>query len=243
MKKTLLAITLTLLFSASAWADSFSHTVKGGENLGRIGYRYGVAPEAIAKASGIRITDIIFPGQKLTIPRSYAGLVNGKVKVRSGDTWKHIALRFDVCPSELARKNGRTLSDTLYKGEWLRVSGTPKPRVSKPQSTAPAPAPVVKFPTPEIAPQKEVKAPGAHSYPESDPTFFQRILPPTTPKAAAKWAEFEARPGESIARIAAVLGCEVKDLVKWNPALEGLPFIKHKQTIRYRLDEVDQHQS
>jgi LysM repeat protein len=44
------------------------HVVQPGENLFRIGLKYGVTVEAIATANGIRDVNFIYPGQRLRIP-------------------------------------------------------------------------------------------------------------------------------------------------------------------------------
>ncbi len=51
-----------------AVAQAMTHTVRGGENLYRIGLTYGVTAEDIATANGIRVDSVIYVGQQLTIP-------------------------------------------------------------------------------------------------------------------------------------------------------------------------------
>jgi LysM repeat protein len=45
-----------------------THVVQPGENLFRIGLKYGVTAEAIAVANDISNVNLIYPGQRLHIP-------------------------------------------------------------------------------------------------------------------------------------------------------------------------------
>ncbi|MGH8059178.1 MAG: LysM peptidoglycan-binding domain-containing protein [Candidatus Entotheonellia bacterium] len=63
--------TLVLAFlAAPAWAASCQaqHTVKAGENLYRIGLKYGVDWPSIAKANNLANPNRIYPGRSLCIP-------------------------------------------------------------------------------------------------------------------------------------------------------------------------------
>lgn len=59
--------TYTQPYSAPATSGGSSHTVARGENLYRIGLRYGTSVAAIKSANGLG-TDTIYPGQVLRIP-------------------------------------------------------------------------------------------------------------------------------------------------------------------------------
>lgn len=56
--------------SAASTADNPAgfHVVQAGENLYRIGLRYGLTPQHIAAASGLSSVHTVFVGQRLTIP-------------------------------------------------------------------------------------------------------------------------------------------------------------------------------
>jgi len=65
-----------------AAAKPQTHTVKKGDNLGRIASRYGVTVDAIRQANGIK-GDNIQIGQKLTIPAKGSTSSKSKSKKRS----------------------------------------------------------------------------------------------------------------------------------------------------------------
>lgn len=50
------------------------HTVRRGESLSVIAAKYRVSVSALAKANGISQSDVIYPGQQLTIPAAAAGV-------------------------------------------------------------------------------------------------------------------------------------------------------------------------
>jgi len=95
--RTVVALVLAALvaLSAGAWALGCAkpqrgviHVVQPGENLYRIGLRYGVDDELIAEANGIRDVTQIKPGTRLFIPglmRKPAGDVAASEPPRSAD--------------------------------------------------------------------------------------------------------------------------------------------------------------
>lgn len=66
-----LALAAALLTVQLAWAQPIVHTVQPGENLFRIGLRYGVTVEALMRANGLT-TIYISVGQQLVIPGTVA---------------------------------------------------------------------------------------------------------------------------------------------------------------------------
>lgn len=62
-----MTLLLTLTCFSVAFADT-SYTVKAGDTLAKIGSRYGVTYQSIAKANGIKNVNAIKTGQKITIP-------------------------------------------------------------------------------------------------------------------------------------------------------------------------------
>ena len=60
---------LSLALAAPVLAEgSIVHTVQPGENLFRIGLRYGVTVKTLAAANGLRNPSHIYVGQRLVIP-------------------------------------------------------------------------------------------------------------------------------------------------------------------------------
>lgn len=57
------------LIACASYSSGFYHEVERGENLYRLGRRYGVEPRAIAKANGVRDVTTLKTGQRLWIPR------------------------------------------------------------------------------------------------------------------------------------------------------------------------------
>ena len=55
--------------TTSSGGGSTTYTVKAGDTLGNIGYKYGTTATAIGAANGIKNLNLIRPGQKLKIPR------------------------------------------------------------------------------------------------------------------------------------------------------------------------------
>nr|WP_242685756.1 LysM domain-containing protein [Staphylococcus simiae] len=60
--------------------DDVVEVVAPGQTLGEIADAYGVTPEAIAKANGITVDSIIYPGQELVIPSSNVEMSNGTME-------------------------------------------------------------------------------------------------------------------------------------------------------------------
>ena len=122
------------------------HKVRKGESLGRIATRYNTTIDVIIRANKIRNANRIYPGMRLTIPRSpeAAALLasssptksstssttkkssSSRAKtytVRKGDYLSKIAGRTGLSVSKLKQYNGLS-SDTITVGQVLRLSPT-----------------------------------------------------------------------------------------------------------------------
>lgn len=115
------------------------HTVRSGETAHDIAQRYRVTPAALLSRNGLASSDLIHPGQELTIParsaasssstsspapaKARSGSTRSYV-VRSGDTLTGIAARHDMSVERLRSLNGLDRGH-IRPGEKLRVSGTP----------------------------------------------------------------------------------------------------------------------
>ncbi len=112
----------------------FYYTVRPGDNLTRIAYRYGTTVAAIMYANGLH-SSVIYVGQVLLIPAGSSGGGGGggggcpqTYVVQPGDTLSGIARRFGVSTYELARCNGISNPSFIYVGQRLCIpSGSYNP--------------------------------------------------------------------------------------------------------------------
>jgi LysM repeat protein len=152
----LLALGTTLVLAQQATV----HVVAPGENLFRISLRYGVTMQAIAAANGISNINLIFVGQRLTIPAGGTtppppptaapgqptvtpapGGGEQTYTVVRGDTLGAIARRFNTTVQAIASMNGIANPNLIFPGQVLRIPGTTG-------GTTPPPTPVPGGPPP-----------------------------------------------------------------------------------------------
>lgn len=113
-----------------------THTVRAGETLYDIAARYGTTVPAIAKASGISPSELIFPGQQLRLSTATrpakatatsakpATAARGTAyTVRPGDTLFGIAARHGRTVSALVKANGLR-GTVIHPGQRLAIPGT-----------------------------------------------------------------------------------------------------------------------
>jgi lipoprotein-anchoring transpeptidase ErfK/SrfK len=134
---------LSLALAAPVLAEgSIVHTVQPGENLFRIGLRYGVTVKTLAAANGLRNPSHIYVGQRLVIPTGGNPAAPGTFPssgvhvVQRGQNLYRIARRYGLTTYALAAANGIANVNRVYVGQRLVIPGrgtTPPP--------APAPAP------------------------------------------------------------------------------------------------------
>ncbi len=136
------ALLATLLLSVlgpqtTVRADGLTHVVQPGENLFRIGLRYGVPWTAIMQANGLSSTNI-YVGQTLVIPTANGAAPAPEVApaapgaesgapstyvVQRGDSLFQIAIRFGVTAQQLAVANGLSNPSLIYAGQTLTIPG------------------------------------------------------------------------------------------------------------------------
>ncbi len=131
-----LVLILTLSSAVSVVAQSSTiHIVQPGENLFRIGLRYGVTVNALAAANGLSNSNRIYVGQRLVVPTGGAtsspGVSSGVHIVQRGESLYRIALRYGVSYQTLAAANGIANPNHIYVGQRLVIPG---------QGTAPGPS-------------------------------------------------------------------------------------------------------
>ena len=119
----LFGISLCFVFLLPPHAFAAVHTVSSGESLYLISQWYGSSPEAIRGANGLT-GDLIYPGQKLTIPSGPGGANHTLYTVRPGDTLYLIGSYFGVSASAIMLANGLT-GDLIYPGQTLVIPASP----------------------------------------------------------------------------------------------------------------------
>ncbi|MBN1660612.1 MAG: LysM peptidoglycan-binding domain-containing protein [Anaerolineae bacterium] len=104
-------------------AQAQIHVVSAGETLSSIATRYGTTAAAIASANGLSNPNLIYAGQRLTIPASSAGSApaGGSYVVRAGDTLASIAARHGTTAAAIAAANGLANPNYIYPGQQLRI--------------------------------------------------------------------------------------------------------------------------
>jgi LysM repeat protein len=99
------------------------HIVQRGETLSGIAARYGTTASRLAQINGITNPNLIYVGQRLTIP---CGQPAGHVHVvQPGETLTHIALQYGISTWSIARANGITNLNVIYVGQRLTIPGAP----------------------------------------------------------------------------------------------------------------------
>lgn len=138
-----IALALVLAAAGPVFArGSVIHVVQPGDNLFRIGLRYGVTVNALVAANGLRSPHHIYVGQRLVIPTggssgSSGGAAAGVHVVRRGENLYRIALRYGTTYRALAAANGIVNPHHVYVGQRLRVPGAGSAAPSQP-STPPS---------------------------------------------------------------------------------------------------------
>ncbi len=139
----LVAVIFALIAGAAAWqparAEGIIHVVAPGENLYRIGLKYGVTWMAIMQANGLA-GSTIYAGQQLTIPVAGSAPADpppadnppappppaassGAYTVQRGDYLSAIARRFGATTAQLAAANNLSNPSLIYAGQVLVIPG------------------------------------------------------------------------------------------------------------------------
>ena len=115
---------------SSAMADTTTYVVGWGDTLSRIAYRYGTTVSAIVQANGLSNPNLIFVGQRLSMPGSGSApaspptTASGVYVVQRGDTLGAIAARHNTTVQKLVQLNGLTNPNFIMVGQRLAVPDT-----------------------------------------------------------------------------------------------------------------------
>ncbi len=130
-------------------AFACTYVVRPGDDLFRIGLRFGVSPFALAIANGIPNLNLIFAGMVLRVPCAFppppqpppVPNVCNIYFVQRGDWLKLIAARFGVPWQALAAVNRLSNPNVIFPGERLLIpcpnGGNPYPPGPNPYPTTP----------------------------------------------------------------------------------------------------------
>lgn len=106
-----------------------THTVAPGENLFRIGLKYGISWVPLAIYNDVSNPNLIYTGQVLRIPGGQApptetapeGATYTNYVVKPGDTVYKISRAFGVSPQEIVEANGLVNPNLIYAGQMLKI--------------------------------------------------------------------------------------------------------------------------
>ncbi|HHX64633.1 MAG TPA: LysM peptidoglycan-binding domain-containing protein [Chloroflexi bacterium] len=125
---------------ASASGESVSHTVRWGETLTSIAWRYGVTVQEIVDANNLHSPNLIYAGQRLIIP--IPSTLYTKHTVQRGETLYSIAAAYGVNVWDIARLNGIWNINLIFVGQKLLIPGK-----DKLPPTTPTPPPPIGVPS------------------------------------------------------------------------------------------------
>ncbi len=120
-----------VLPSVPSSACSAYYTVKWGDTLSAIAWRYGVSTRTLVQANRL-YGDTIYAGQQLcvpggTAPTPYPGF---SYTVKAGDTVTNIAYRFGVSQWAIVQANNLSDAGLIYVGQTLLIPGYTPPAPS-----------------------------------------------------------------------------------------------------------------
>jgi LysM repeat protein len=116
--------TATDVLGAPRATEPTTYVVGWGDTLSGIAGRYGTTVSAIMEANSVENPNLIYVGQRLTIPGSSAppATESGVYVVQTGDTLSSIATRSQTTVEQLVRMNGLTNPNLIVVGQRLAVT-------------------------------------------------------------------------------------------------------------------------
>ena len=219
----LLCISALMACNLHAQGDAATYTVKPGDSFAKIARSSSCTPAELAKANGLKLTAVIHPGQKLTLPGKAAApaaaAADGSHTIQPGDTLAAISRRYAVSLDSLLAANPGINPKTLKPGQKIRLAAAPKPEPRQPVANAPPAA----TPTTPAATPPSVVPPPASPPPAENADAADAQEPPQEPVAAPSegqirtvmveaemtYAEFAAKHGTDIARLNELNGLDL----------------------------------
>jgi cell wall-associated NlpC family hydrolase len=174
----------------------FTHTVEEGESVRMLAARFGLSPETIMAANGIRNPDMLQVGQDLVILPTDGVLYT----LKSGETIRKVAERFNVDAGEIIRAN---------------VLG-PNPDIVQPGTKL-----VVPGATPIVAPRRvsgTAQAAGSSNSDQAAAAIGDGVSLPIddTASAVPSTRTYEVQKGDTLASIADTFGVDVQTILSSN---------------------------
>lgn len=134
IKLTGSAATKAAAAAAPAGTSSRTYTVKSGDTLGGIAARHGVKLSQLLSWNRLKLSSIIYPGQKIRIgsgvaaspavkPAASAAPRSGSYVIKAGDTLSGIASRHGVRLADILSANRLKLTSVIYPGHKLVIPG------------------------------------------------------------------------------------------------------------------------
>jgi len=161
-----LALSALLIAVRPSFADGQIHVVQPGENLYRIGLKYGVSVQAIQAANGLNNSYLIYVGQRLVIPGTSAAAApavpasgstttsNITHVVQPGETLFLIGLKYGLSWTRIQAANGLA-GEIVYAGQSLIIPLGQAPAATETATAEPTaaatPVPPTETPAPEDA--------------------------------------------------------------------------------------------
>ena len=133
---TLLVLTALLPLSANAARI----TVRPGQTLSDIADDYGVSVRQLMQMNGIRNSDFVESGSRLTVPGPHVSAGPGRHRVTRGETLSTIAARYRVSSRDLMVVNNLRNANHVEMGQTLKLPSNAVIAKAKPK---PAPIRVV----------------------------------------------------------------------------------------------------
>jgi LysM repeat protein len=121
--------------AAPASTAARTYTVKSGDTLGGIAGRHGVRLSQVLSWNGLKVTSIIYPGQKIRLgagtavaaapakAAAPAATRSASYVIKSGDTLSGIAARHGVKLADILSANRLKVTSVIYPGQKLAIPG------------------------------------------------------------------------------------------------------------------------
>lgn len=120
--------------TSGAGQTAGQHTVQAGENLFRIGLRYGLSVDELVAANGLADAAQVYAGQTLTIPTPgtvsvpsqgapSAGPAVRSHTIQRGETLSAISRQYNVSVQDIVNANNLVNPSAIFAGQTLNIPG------------------------------------------------------------------------------------------------------------------------